>query len=302
VDRHDNTSPDVCVNNLSGKEEDLKRVDAQRVVENAGMSALEQIHVTRWGKDDGERVVLVHGGASGGPAGGASQFVAQRTLAAEGYALILPDRPGHGLSPARGRDDFEADAVWTAELLDDRAHLVGHSYGAAVTLACAARAPDRVQSLTLIEAPVFSASRSDPGAQRLALALADAISQPDELLTILAFVKAAGIPVGLLRPSPDPGQLMAMARALKAMRDPVTWEAGPSVAAVAAAGIPALIVTGGWSPGFEAIGDALAVQLAARRVVIDAGHHLPHLAVGSDGGPPGAEFNAALLAFLRGLR
>jgi pimeloyl-ACP methyl ester carboxylesterase len=297
VDRHENTSPDVCVKNLSRKEEDLKRV-----VENARISAIDQIHVTHWGEDDGERVVFVHGGARGGPHGGASQFLAQRPLAAEGYALILPDRPGHGLSPAAGRDDFEADAVWVDELLGDRAHLVGHSYGAAVALACAAHAPDRICSLTLIEAPVFSAARSDSGAQRLALELADAISQPDELLTLLAFVKAAGIPVGLLRPPPDPGQLMAMARALQEMRDPVTWEAGPSLAAVAAAGIPVLVVTGGWSPGFEAIGDALATELAARRVVIDAGHHLPHLAQRSADGPPGAEFNAALLAFLRGLR
>lgn len=273
------------MNNVNIGEEESKRAN---------------IHLTRWGA--GERIVLVHGGARGGPVGGAATFAAQRPLADASYELVLPDRPGHGLSPAgEQREDFELDAVWVAELLGDGAHLVGHSYGAAVVVACAARQPARVRSVTLIEAPIFSVAPDDLGAQRLAAELAAAIAQPDELLTLLAFVQAAGIPVGVLEPVPDPGELMAMARGLKAMRQPVTWDAGPALATIASARIPALVVTGGWSPGFEAIGDALATVLHGRRLVVDAGHHLPHLADGrAGGGAAGAEFNDAVLAFLRG--
>jgi pimeloyl-ACP methyl ester carboxylesterase len=253
--------------------------------------------ITRWGT--GPRVVLLHGGARGGPVGGASTFAAQRPLAEAGWELVLPDRPGHGRSPAFGREDMEQEAVWAMELLGEGAHLVGHSYGGAIALCAAAARPSAVRSLTLIEAPVFSEARGNQAADALAHALADAINQPDELSTILAFVRVAGIPTGVLRPAPDPGQVMVMARSLKLMRDPVTWDAGPALGAVESAGIPALVVTGGWSPGFEAIADALAARLRARRVVIEAGHHLPHLARTEPGAEPGAAFNAALALFLR---
>jgi pimeloyl-ACP methyl ester carboxylesterase len=261
------------------------------------VSALDAIHVEHWGS--GQPVVMIHGGARGGPVGGAGTFAAQRALADRGYALVLPDRPGHGQSPAGdGREDLELDAVWVAELLGSGAHLVGHSYGAAIAISAAGRRPAAVRSLTLIEPPIFSVAREDPDARRLALQLTDAIGQPDELERILAFVRAAGIPSGVLSPPPHPGQAMAMARGLVAMRDPVTWEARPSLEAIAAAQVPALIVTGGWSPGFEAIGDRLAALLGARRLVIEAGHHLPHLAGGRVDGH-GSEFNTALLELIR---
>jgi pimeloyl-ACP methyl ester carboxylesterase len=241
---------------------------------------------------------MVHGGARGGPIGGPETFAAQRPLAESGCELVLPDRPGHARTPPIGPEDLELDAVWVAELLGDGAHLVGHSYGGAIALSAAGRRPGAVRSLTMIEAPVFSVALDDPGALALAADLADAIGQPDELSTMLAFVRAARIPLGVLQPPPDPGQLMAMARGLKAMREPVTWDAGPALAAVARAAIPTLIVTGGWSPGFEAIGDRLGELLSGSRLVIGAGHHLPHLAQVA-AGQPGAEFNAALLELLR---
>jgi len=261
------------------------------------VNALDAIHIERWGS--GPPVVMIHGGARGGPVGGAGTFAAQRPLAERGYAAVLPDRPGHGQSPAGdGREDLELEAVWVEELLGSSAHLVGHSYGAAIAVCAAGRRPAAVRSLTLIEPPIFSVAREDPDATRLALELADAIGKPDELERILAFVRAAGIPPGVLAPPPHPGELMAMARGLVTMRDPVTWEAGPSLEAIATAEVPTLIVTGGWSPGFEAIGDRLAALLGARRLVIEAGHHLPHLAPGRAGGH-GFEFNEALLELIR---
>jgi pimeloyl-ACP methyl ester carboxylesterase len=273
------------------------------------MDALTEIHAGALGghqvfslhletRGSGRRIVLVHGGARGGPIGGLSTFTAQLPLAGRGCQLVLPDRPGHGYSPAVGREDLEVDATWVAELIGDGAHLVGHSYGATIALSAAALAPDDVRSLTLIEAPVFSVAAGVPAADRLAGEFAAAVGQPDELIRMLEFVRVAGIPLGVLQPYPHPGQVMAMARSLKAMRDPITWNAAPALAAVAAAGIPALIVTGGWSPGFEAIGDRLAEQLHARRLVIAAGHHLPHLASGSAGMAAGEEFNSALIELI----
>lgn len=273
---------------------------AQIQVDGSTDEGVFRLHIETIGR--GERVVLVHGGARGGPIGGASTFVAQLPLAQQGYQLVLPDRPGHGRSPAVGREDLEVDATWVAELIGEGAHLVGHSYGAAAALCAAALRPAAVRSLTLIEAPVFSVAAGDPAAELLAAELATAVGQPDELRTMLEFVKVAGIPLGLLQPYPDPGQVMSMARALKAMRDPITWDAEPSIRAVAAAKIPALVVSGGWSPGFEAIADRLTEQLPARRLVIDAGHHLPHLTSGSPDKAAGEEFNEALIELMRSAR
>jgi pimeloyl-ACP methyl ester carboxylesterase len=74
--------------------------------------SLDEIYITRWGS--GPPVVMVHGSAQGGPAGGAEQFGAQRPLVDHGWELVLPDRPGHGRSPSRGPEDLELDAVWVA--------------------------------------------------------------------------------------------------------------------------------------------------------------------------------------------
>ena len=52
------------------------------------------------------------------------------------------------------------DAIWAAEMVGESSHLVGHSYGGLIALAAAALRPTVVRSLTLIEAPVFSAAET----------------------------------------------------------------------------------------------------------------------------------------------
>ena len=106
------------------------------------------LNVTVWG--DGEPAVLVHGSFGWGE----ETWREQRPLA-ESYRLLLVDRRGFGGSPAHGRVDFERDAADVAELLEDGAHLVGHSYGGVVSLLAAARNPQAVRSLTVIEPPAL---------------------------------------------------------------------------------------------------------------------------------------------------
>ncbi len=100
-------------------------------------------------------VLLLHGLASNMTRW--SEFVERTTLADE-RDLIRVDLRGHGDSPTRGRIALE---LWCDDLLAlldaegaPRALLVGHSLGAQVALACAARAPQRVAALVLID-PVF---------------------------------------------------------------------------------------------------------------------------------------------------
>jgi pimeloyl-ACP methyl ester carboxylesterase len=257
------------------------------------------IHVTRLGS--GTPVLMVHGSGQGNPLGGAQHWACQAPLAEQGFELILPDRPGHGRSPTRGPEDFEVDAVWVAEMLGDGAHLVGHSYGGVIALAAAGLRPEAVRSLTLVEAPVFSAAAGDPDAEEFAGQIAAAAAIEDPFAAVVEFTKVAGIPVGLgRREPPSLEQLQAMGKGFQTMRPPYDWDAADAIARVRAAGIPALIVTGGWSPGFKAIGDALAQQLGGEHLIIDAGHHFPHMVADADGNPVGAEFTAALRAFVSG--
>ena len=127
----------------------------------AGATALP-INVRRWG-DAGPRVLMVHGGVQGGLGGGPSTFDAQEPLAARGWQIEVVDRPGFGRSPTRGPDDMEADAVWIADMLGGGAHLVAHSWGAAESLLAAARRPDAVKSLVLVEPALEALLPTDPG-------------------------------------------------------------------------------------------------------------------------------------------
>jgi len=82
--------------------------------------------------------VLVHGSFSFGTLA----FSEQRPLAAE-FELHVVDRRGFGRSPdGSGPVDFEAEAPEIAALLDPPAHLLGHSYGAFVTLQHAVDFPE----------------------------------------------------------------------------------------------------------------------------------------------------------------
>ncbi len=77
-----------------------------------------------------------------------------RWHAHNGYAVLAPDLPGHGLSGCDALGSVEELADWIVALLDavnvKQARLVGHSLGSLVALEAAARYPDRVSDLRLI--------------------------------------------------------------------------------------------------------------------------------------------------------
>jgi pyruvate dehydrogenase E2 component (dihydrolipoamide acetyltransferase) len=100
--------------------------------------------------DDGEAVVLVHGFAGSLE----SWEENQGALAKEGYTVAALDLPGHGESSLDvGSGSLDELAATVLAYMDavgiQRAHLVGHSMGAAACLVVADRAPERVRSLVL---------------------------------------------------------------------------------------------------------------------------------------------------------
>ena len=209
---------------------------------------------------------------------------------AERWSLVIPSRPGFGESPPLERNDFEAEAPLFAELLGDGAHLVGHSYGAVIALLAAAERPEAVRSLTVSEPGCLTVAAGTPEVDRM---IADgtrlfehAESIPSEDFLRL-FRGGAGSAYGTPEQLPD--QLLNGVELLKRERPP--WEAEIPLDRLAAAGFPVLVLSGGHSPAFEAVCDALADGLGADREVIRGrGHTVP-----STGDP----YNDRLERFMR---
>jgi pimeloyl-ACP methyl ester carboxylesterase len=231
----------------------------------------------------GPPIVFVHGGF----VSGAAAWEAQLPLA-DRWRLIMPHRLGYGSSPPTPGEDFEVDASLIADLLADGAHLVGHSYGAVASLLAAARRPEAVWSLTTIESGSSRVARGNPIVDEFELRLAQlADAPPDDPAERLRLL------LDILKPAPrrsrKPSQeILNFVRRLRRFRWP--QEAVIPVDILAAAPFPKLWVSGGHSPAFEAITDALATQIGGRRLVLPGGGHEPQ--------STGAPFNDALEAFL----
>ena len=255
------------------------------------MSDANSIHITRWG-DAGPRVVLVHGGTQGTEVGGETNFSNQRVLAERGWQLIVPDRPGHGKSPDPNRpDDAELDGRWVADLLGDGAHLLGHSFGGCVALSAAARRPEAVKSLTLIEPAMFQFAAGNPAVRRQLLRMMRAmIFSFSHAARGKRMLKLLGIPPEV-RGSSDEAQLARLGRSIRRVRVPKKPVLARELEVIKKARIPLLVITGGWNPAFEASSDAVAAAAGGRRAVIQAGHHFPQIV--SD------ELNQVFAAFMQ---
>ncbi|KIF75881.1 alpha/beta hydrolase [Streptomyces sp. 150FB] len=243
--------------------------------------SISPLFVHSWGS--GPEVVLVHGVVLGGR----ECWRAQRPLT-ERWTLVAPDRPGHGKSgPAR--QDFETESVLVADqLLDRPVHLVGHSYGAIVAMHAAARRPENVRSLVVVEPPATAVAKGDPeidelGARLRALTLSD---EPAETVLPRLF-KLIGVSQEL--PSPLPPTLVKGARQLMGGRP--ADEAEPPLERLRESSFPILVVTGAHSRPFEVIGDVIADRTGAERVTCPgAGHQVPET---------GAPFNTLLADFFQ---
>jgi pimeloyl-ACP methyl ester carboxylesterase len=228
----------------------------------------------------GPRIVLVHGSV----AAGLAAWAAQKPLA-ERFTLVVATRSGYPPNPPLERIDFEVQADEIADLLEPGDHLVGHSYGGVVSLLAAARRPELLRSLTVIEPPALGVAMDDPAVQEFAGAFAaDYPKDPRGYLEFfLPLVGAA-----FRAPAELPPELESGARAAIAERYPS--EAEIPLAELRAAPFPKLVVSGGHHAALDAVCDVLERELPAERVVVPgAGHSVART---------GEPFNAVLVDFL----
>jgi len=231
---------------------------------------LDGVNVTEWGHG-GPRVVLIHGGT---PGGGAQAFASQEPLK-ERWRILLPDRPGHGLTPKRGGEDFERDATILQPLLEPGTHLVGQSYGGMVALYMAQNDPDAVASLTLIEAPAFCFAMADPVVADMARRNRELFTNPPEDPVVFMRSAFAMLGIAVEIPEPPPDFFVDIATAFKADATDIRVpdEAVIDVQKLAEAGFPVLTMTSGLVPGFDHIADAVADQLGGSHVVVPGTDH-----------------------------
>ena len=222
------------------------------------------LHVRTWG--EGERIVLLHGSNVADPA---LTWGEQRELASR-YQLLVPDRRGHGESADYEGPGFEVGIADVVALLGDGAHLAGVSYGAIVAMLAAARRPDLVMSLTLIEPPAFHLVPDNPAVQALTERLLPVYTESDTPETFMrGFAAAFGgqMPENFQLP---PANRRAVATA---MTEPAPWKADLDLATLKACSFPKLVLSGGWHEAFEAVADCLAPAIgAARETITGEGH------------------------------
>jgi pimeloyl-ACP methyl ester carboxylesterase len=172
-------------------------------------------------------------------------------------------------------------------LLGDGSHLVGYSYGGVGAAILAGRVPRRVRSLTLIETPIYNVAPDHPAVREIVTSGNAVLAGEADQATERRFLMNAGM---------DPDAVGGRHRKLlqesidasRGGRSPS--EADPDLDAIADAGLPVMIVSGGHHAGIELICDELAARLNGRReIVAGAGHAVPRA--------PG--FNQVLEDFLR---
>src|SRR4051794_32465318 len=117
----------------------------------------------------GRPVVLLHGW----PDSGALWREQVQALTGAGFRTIVPDLRGFGASDAPEATDQYALPVLVGDVLAvldhlgiDRAHVVGHDWGAALAWAIASLAPDRVDHLVALSVGHPSSFRGAGLAQR----------------------------------------------------------------------------------------------------------------------------------------
>lgn len=223
--------------------------------------------------------------------------------------MIAVDRRGYGRSPPNGTGPGHSgslvpvslqadDLALTLDLREaDSSHVVGISYGALVALELALRHPERVRSLTLVEAALFAWLRDDsdydPWIDRfIELEKAGGAGAPTStwLGPMLALMDPA-MADGLTETNPArPLVERSLPQQLR-QQSPVSYR--PDDDAMAAMAIPSLVVNGADSePAMQAVGELLAERLpGARHVVIPGAGHQVHVEATEI-------FNEVLIGFL----
>jgi pimeloyl-ACP methyl ester carboxylesterase len=213
------------------------------------------------GPPEGETVLLLHGFPQ------TSHCWRLLVPYLSAYRVVLPDQRGYspGARPADGEDyrlpRMVADALGMLDALGvERAHVVGHDFGAAVGWQLGARHPSRVRSLTVLSVPhpraMIEALRTDED-QRSRSQYMRTFARPGYDQELLA--DDAALLRSFFTSSVDVEQVVAAAREPGALAAWLKWYPGQRLEDLGdtpAVTVPTLHV---WSDGDAALGPGATV-------------------------------------------
>jgi pimeloyl-ACP methyl ester carboxylesterase len=117
---------------------------------------VDGVAVREWGEPAAPTAVFWHG--LGPFASGAYGRELAPALVARGWRLLAPDAPGCGRSAARDPAAYGLDEI--ADLLlapvDGPVAVIGHSWGGSLAVAAAARRPELVTALVLLDPAIVT--------------------------------------------------------------------------------------------------------------------------------------------------
>jgi len=221
----------------------------------------------------GPEVLLVHGGAGPATTWSGLGHLSERWTLAYVYRRGFDPSP----QPPGGRQDFELDAADLLEMLDNRPHIVAHSYGGVGAVIAATQRPAQVRSLTLLE-PALFLPVDDPEVARFRR-VGDAVlvhGLETEPATLHESLKIAGAPVRDQAPLPE--EVLRGVRRAQGSRSP--GEARPALDVLRDAQIPTLVASGDHHPALERMCDALAIAVDAQRTKAPGAGHFVAAAPG----------------------
>ncbi|WIE81464.1 alpha/beta hydrolase [Curtobacterium sp. MCSS17_016] len=165
----------------------------------------------------------------------------------ESTAAVMP-----GYAPDEEAQPFSQDR-WEEQLLDacgDGAIVVAHSFGGPVAMRAAARAPERVLGLILLEPAAYALAVDQP-------AVADHIARVQPVLARAATMSPAQFIAAFQEavtgtPATTASEIDVLA-ASRQQRLPGPW----TLDTPRRTGVPTLVVTGGWNAEYEAIADTM---------------------------------------------
>ena len=227
---------------------------------------------------DGEPLVLVHGGWTDH-----STWATLVLPLAGSFRVVTYDRRGHsrserGAGPAPRRQDEDDLAAIVEALGLGPAHLVGSSYGAAISLALAGRRPELVRSVVAHEPPLLGLVEV-PAVEALMRSVQDQLAAGDIEAGTRRFFEEVVLGPGAWEMIPERLRHAAMgnAQTFIDLREDPHW-AALDVDAVSR--FPGrLVVTRGAAspPWLEHVTTSVAALLGRRSRMIPGAGHSPHL-------------------------